>query len=300
VDETLKVMIKKPISPEIRRQLIFAQREEITEHHIYSRLAEQTRDLENRKVLNQIAADELKHYKLWAAYTNKDVSPSYWEIKKYYWISKIFGLTFGLKLMEKGETNAQINYTAISAEVPEALTVAEDENKHEQELLGLIQEEHLKYMGSIVLGLNDALVEILGTLAGLTFALQNTKLVALAGIITGIAGALSMSSSEYLSNKAEGKHDMAIKSSVFTGIAYIIAVVFLVAPFLIFSSVFIGLLAALFDSILIVFLFTYYISVANDQPFRKRFLEMVVLSTVVGLISFGLGYLVRVLFGIEV
>lgn len=293
-------MIKKPISPEIRQQLIFAQREEITEYHIYSKLAEQTKDAENRKVLTQIANDELKHYKLWGAYTNKEVSPSYWEIKKYYWIAKIFGLTFGLKLMEKGEEKAQINYALIAAEVPEALEVADDENQHEKELLGLIQEEHLKYMGSIVLGLNDALVEILGTLAGLTFALQNTKLVALAGIITGIAGALSMSSSEYLSNRAEGKHDMAIKSSVFTGIAYIVAVIFLVAPFLIFSSVFIGLLAALFDSILIVFLFTYYVSVANDQPFRKRFLEMVVLSSVVGLISFGLGYVVRIMFGIEV
>jgi VIT1/CCC1 family predicted Fe2+/Mn2+ transporter len=293
-------MIKKPISPEIRQQLIFAQREEITEYHIYSKLAGQTKDLENRNVLMQIAADELKHYKLWEAYTNKEVSPSQWEIWKYYWISKVFGLTFGLKLMEKGEEKAQINYSLIATEVPEALTVIEDENNHEKELLGLIQEEHLKYMGSIVLGLNDALVEILGTLAGLTFALQNTKLVALAGIITGIAGALSMASSEYLSNRAEGKHDMAIKSAVFTGIAYIVAVVFLIAPFLIFTSVFIGLLAALFASILIVFLFTYYISVANDQPFRKRFLEMVILSTVVGLISFGLGYLVRILFGMDV
>jgi len=293
-------MIKKPISPEIRQQLIFAQREEITEYHIYNKLAEQTHDPENQKVLKQIATDELKHYKMWSAYTNKEVSPSQWEVRKYYWISKIFGLTFGLKLMEKGEEKAQINYALIATEVPEALLVAEDENQHEKELLGLIQEEHLKYMGSIVLGLNDALVEILGTLAGLTFALQNTKLVALAGIITGIAGALSMSSSEYLSNKAEGKGDLAIKSAVFTGIAYIIAVVFLVAPFLIFTSVFIALLAALFDSILIVFLFTYYISVANGQPFRKRFTEMVILSTVVGIISFGLGYLVRVMFGIQV
>jgi len=135
--------------------------------------------------------------------------------------------------MEKGEEKAQLNYALIATEVPEALIVAADENKHEKELLGLIQEEHLKYMGSIVLGLNDALVEILGTLAGLTFALQNTKLVALVGIITGIAGALSMSSSEYLSNRTDGKSDLAIKSAAFTGIAYIIAVVLLIAPFLV-------------------------------------------------------------------
>jgi len=293
-------MIKKPISPEIRQQLIYAQREEITEHFIYSKLAEQTNDAENKKVLTQIAADELKHYKLWSSYTNKEVSPSQWEIWKYFWISKIFGLTFGLKLMEKGEEKAQINYGLIASEIPEALEVADDENQHEKELIGLIQEEHLKYMGSIVLGLNDALVEILGTLAGLTFALQNTKLVALAGIITGIAGALSMATSEYLSNKAEGKSELALKSSVFTGIAYVIAVIFLVAPYLIFKSPFVALIAALIDSILVVFLFTYYISVANDQPFRKRFTEMVILSTVVGLISFGLGYLVRIMFGIEV
>lgn len=293
-------MIKKPISPEIRQQLIYAQREEITEYHIYNKLAEQTKNTDNKKVLKQIAADELKHYKLWSAYTNKEVSPSHWEIWKYYWISKIFGLTFGLKLMEKGEENAQLNYALIGTEIPEALEVANDENQHEKELLDLIEEEHLKYMGSIVLGLNDALVEILGTLAGLTFALQNTKLVALAGIITGIAGALSMSSSEYLSNKAEGKEDLAVKSAIFTGIAYVIAVIFLVAPYLIFVSPFVALLVALFDSILVVFLFTYYISVANDQPFRKRFTEMVILSTVVGLISFGLGYVVRILFGIEV
>ena len=293
-------MLEKTISSEILKQLTLAQREEITEYYIYSKLAKQTKDTENSKVLQQIAADELKHYKLWAVYTHKEISPNKWEIQKYFWISKIFGLTFGLKLMEKGEEKAQINYNLIATEIPEAVDVANDENQHEKELLELIQEERLKYMGSIVLGLNDALVEILGTLAGLTFALQNTKLVALAGIITGIAGALSMSSSEYLSNKAEGKDDLAIKSAVFTGIAYVIAVVFLVAPYLIFTSPFIALIVALLDSILIVFLFTYYISVANDQPFRKRFLEMVILSTVVGLISFGLGYLVRIMFGIEV
>jgi VIT1/CCC1 family predicted Fe2+/Mn2+ transporter len=293
-------MTTKTISTHILQQLTLAQREEITEYHIYNKLAGQTNDADNKKVLQQIAADELKHYKLWAAYTKKEAAPNKWEVNKYYWISKIFGLTFGLKLMEKGEEKAQINYSLIATEIPEALQVAEDENQHEKELLELIQEERLKYMGSIVLGLNDALVEILGTLAGLTFALQNTKLVALAGIITGIAGALSMSSSEYLSNKAEGKDELAIKSAVFTGIAYVIAVIFLVAPYLIFTSPFVALIVALLDSILIVFLFTYYISVANDQPFKKRFLEMVILSTVVGLISFGLGYLVRIFFGIDI
>lgn len=291
---------RKPLSPEVRKQLIIAQRSEITEYNIYKRLSARVKDEHNSKVLNEIAEDELRHYNIWKKYTAREVNPSSWNIIKFYWIARLFGITFGIKLMEKGEENAQVNYEQIAHEIPEAATIGKEENDHEKELIKIIREDKLEYIGSIVLGLNDALVEILGTLAGLTFALQNTKLVALAGIIAGIAGALSMSSSEYLSNKSEGKHEGATKSAIFTGIAYIFAVVFLVVPYLIFTSPFIALIVAVIDSIFVVFLYSYYISIANDQPFRKRFWEMVVLSTVVGLISFGLGYLVRILFGINV
>lgn len=63
----------------------------------------------------------------------------------------------------------------------------------------MIKEEKIGYVGSMVLGLNDALVELTGVLAGLTFTLQNTRLIGTAGLITGVAAALSMASSEYLS-----------------------------------------------------------------------------------------------------
>lgn len=290
----------KPLTPFVRAQIIKAQRAEITEYHIYSLLSKKIKKEANKDILAKIADDELRHYNIWKRYSGREVKPSLADINKYYWIVRIFGLTFGLKLMERGEERAQINYAEIGKEIPEAIKINEDENNHEKELLALIDEDKLNYIGSIVLGLNDALVEILGTLAGLTFALQNNKLVALAGIITGIAGALSMASSEYLSNKSEGKEEGAVKSAIFTGVAYVIAVVFLVAPYFIFSSPFISLIAAVINSIFIVLLFSYYISVVNEQPFRKRFFEMVILSTVVGLISFGLGYLARIIFGIDV
>jgi VIT1/CCC1 family predicted Fe2+/Mn2+ transporter len=293
-------MVQKSLSPETRKQLIIAQRNEITEYHIYMRLAKSIKDAGNSAVLTKIATEELHHYHIWKNYTGRDVNPDLWHIRKFYWISRVFGLTFGVKLMEKGEESAQLNYSEIAGEIPEANEIGREEIEHENQLIAFLKEDKLQYIGSIVLGLNDALVEILGTLAGLTFALQNTKLVALAGIITGIAGALSMSSSEYLSAKSEGKHEGALKSAIFTGIAYLVAVVFLVAPYLIFTSPFVALVVAVLDSILVVFVYSYYISVANDEPFKRRFSEMVILSTVVGLISFGLGYLVRVLFGIDV
>jgi rubrerythrin len=89
-------MEQKSLSPETRRQLIIAQRNEITEHHIYARLAKSTKDTANSAVLNKIAADELNHYHIWKSYTGRDVNPDYWHIRKFYWISRIFGLTFGV------------------------------------------------------------------------------------------------------------------------------------------------------------------------------------------------------------
>jgi VIT1/CCC1 family predicted Fe2+/Mn2+ transporter len=90
--------------------------------------------------------------------------------------------------MERGEEKAQVNYNLIATEVPDAGQISREENEHEQQLISLIQEDKLKYMGSIVLGLNDALVEILGTLAGLTFALRIPNWVALAGVLPELPG----------------------------------------------------------------------------------------------------------------
>lgn len=293
-------MEEKKLSAETLKFLLKSQRNEITEYHIYKRLAASLKNEHNASVLNKIADEELRHYHVWGKYTGVEVKPNWWEVRKFFWIARIFGLTFGVKLMENGEKNAQINYQTIGDEVPETIDIQHDENEHESKLISIIQEEKLEYIGSIVLGLNDALVEILGTLAGMTFALQNNKMVALVGIITGIAGALSMSSSEFLSTRTEGNKNKALKSSIYTGIAYISTVVLLVLPFLLLDSPFMSLIGAVANSIIIIFLYSYYISVANDQSFKKRFLEMFLLSTFVGIISFVLGYVIRIIFGIDV
>jgi len=293
-------METKKISAETLKFLLKSQKDEITEYHIYKRLALSIKDEHNASVLNKIAHEELRHSNIWKKYTGVEVKPNWWKVHKFFWIARILGLTFGVKLMEKGEKNAQLNYNTIANEVPEAIEIQNDENEHESELINIIQEEKLEYVGSIVLGLNDALVEILGTLAGMTFALQNNRLVALVGIITGIAGALSMSSSEYLSTRTEGNKNKALKSSLYTGIAYFGTVVMLVLPFLLMESPFMSLIGAVINSVIVIFLYSYYISVANDQSFKKRFLEMFLLSTFVGIISFLLGYIIRIMFGIDI
>ncbi len=289
------------LSPAIQQQILHFQRVEITEHHIYKRLARDIKSPENARILQQIADDELRHYNGWKKYTHQEVQPNWLMVWFYYIISLIFGFTFGVKLMERGEESAQKNYAAIAEIIPEAIEYQKEEDAHEEQLLGLLDEERLRYAGSVVLGLNDALVELTGALAGLTLALQDGRLIALSGLITGIAASLSMAASEYLSTRSEdtGKHP--IRAAIYTGLAYLITVALLVSPYLISPETYIlDLLIALTTAVVIIAVFNYYISVAKDEPFRERFLEMAVLSLSVAAFSFGLGYLIRLWLGIEI
>jgi len=287
------------------KAVLASQRNEITEHIIYGRLAKRQKNPHNRKLLEGISRDELSHYNFWKKHTGQDVKPSNFKVFKYYWISRIFGITFGLKLMENGEEMAQGVYDKIAKAIPEAKKVAEDENRHESELVSMINEEKLKYVGSIVLGLNDALVEFTGALAGFTFALQNTRLIALTGFIMGIAAALSMAASEYLSTKTEQAGSGAgeknpLRASLYTGAVYMFTVFLLITPFVVLESMYLSLGITLASAVAVIFLFTFYTSVAQSLPFRRRFLEMAAISLGVASISFLIGFLVRVFLGIEI
>ncbi|HOB21015.1 MAG TPA: VIT1/CCC1 transporter family protein, partial [Candidatus Atribacteria bacterium] len=175
-----------------------------------------------------------------------------------------------------------------------------EEDKHEKELVDIIEEERLKFVGSMVLGLNDALVELTGTLAGLTFALKDTRLIALAGLITGVAASLSMAASEYLSARTEQDNAHALKSSLYTGGAYVFTVACLVLPYLVFANYVVSLVFTIAAAILIILVFNFYISVAKDLPFKERFFEMAGISLGVAVISFIIGYLIRLFLGVDI
>lgn len=284
----------------ILKALLIEQKNEITAHILYDRLAVKIRDAGNSKVLKAISEDELRHYQHLKTLTGQEVKPDWGYIHFFYWICILFGLTFGVKLLEKAEDQAQNSYSTLGKEIPELLVIQDDEDRHEKELIALINEERLNYMGSVVLGLNDALVELTGALAGYTFAFQDAKMVALTGLITGISAALSMSASEYLSTKQDESTQTALKSALYTGLAYIGTVILLITPFLILPNPFISLLCALVVAILVILVFNYYISVARDTDFKKRFTEMSLISLGVAGISFIFGILVKNLFGIEI
>lgn len=288
------------LTTEQKKHILALQKEELNGHYTYQKLADAIKDEHNAAVIRNIAKEELKHYEIWKRYTKKDVAPNKLRINFYYWLSKLLGLTFGIKLMELGEEKAQENYADLVDSIPEAAQILAEEEKHEDELLEMLDEESLKYAGSVVLGLNDALVELTGALAGLTFAFQDTHLIALAGLITGISASFSMAASEYLSSKSEEGEKSPIKSALYTGLAYILTVAILIFPYLVATDFMVSLGWTIVNAILVIAIFNFYISVAKGFDFKKRFLEMSIISLGVALFSFVIGNIIRNVFGIEI
>ena len=282
---------------DIKKKLLEFQREEITEYHFYMILSRRIRG-ENKAVLERIAKEEKKHYEILKRHTGEDVEPDKTKLLKYSILQRVFGLTFAIKLMEKGEKGAQEGYSLVSDKIPEIKKVIEEEEEHEKLLINLIDEEKLEYVGSMVLGLNDALVELTGTLAGLTLALRNTRLIGMAGLITGFAASLSMAASEFLSRKSEGGEKNPVKASIYTGVSYIITVILLILPYILFKNYLIALLFTILIGVLIVFVFTFFVSVVKELDFKKRFFEMAGISLSVSFISFLVGWMLRVFFNL--
>ena len=290
---------------ERRARLLKLQRMEATEAEVYRRLARMQKDEVNRSILEGISLEEERHEAVIAGMTGEKVLPDMRKVRRQIMLARLFGFTFSVKMMESTEQDAAAEYRELGLD-----DIADEEEAHEENMIGMLDEERLRYSGSVVLGMSDALVELTGALAGLTFALQSLNLVALAGLVTGISAAFSMGASEYLSSRAEKKSESAVKAAFFTWISYLITVLMLVSPYLLFSSGspdFQGLephiqalVCTFIIGLLIVAVFNFYVSVVEGVSFRSRFIEMAAILVVVSLISYGIGIALRGILGVEV
>ncbi|MCR9141796.1 MAG: VIT1/CCC1 transporter family protein [bacterium] len=296
------------MKPADLRLILRLQKNEITEHHIYLRLADQAKDPQNAELLRRIAADELKHYEAWRSVTGLAVQYSRPRLLLFVALSRVFGLAFGLRLMERGEELAKQVYERLADRFPDFRhRILMDEQRHEKELIGLLNDIRLSYAGSIVLGLNDALVEFTGTLAGLTLAIPDTRMIGVTGIVLGVAASLSMASSEFLSSREKdaerSESDAAVsplKSALYTGVSYALTVTILTTPYFLTDQLHIALGAMLGGAVIVIALYTFYISTARSAPFWPRFLEMLAISMGVAVISFGVGWFLRIYMNVEV
>ena len=143
------------LSQNVMKIVLEFQKTEITEHVVYGKLAERSKG-KNAEILKTISNDELRHYNEWKKYTQTEVNPDKVSASKYLIFSVVFRVMFVMKIMERGEEEAQEAYNQISGELPEAKELIQDETKHERSLIDMIDEKRLDYIGSVVQGLNDA------------------------------------------------------------------------------------------------------------------------------------------------
>lgn len=281
--------------------LLSQLKNELTEAAIYARLAMLEKDLKNKQIFESISADEASHARIIKDILGQDCQISSLKVSWTVFCAHVFGITFTLKAMERGENTASKTYRAILKAYPQLAMIAEDEDRHEAELISMLNDERLNNMGAIVLGLNDALVELTGALAGFTFAIGETSKIAKLGLITGLAAAMSMAASAFLSARADAQAGgesgeeggNAIKTAAYTGFAYIITVLLLVAPYILLGSATIALGSMLLAAFGIIAFFNFYLSVARGTSFVRGFSVMAGISTIVALISYGFGYLLR-------
>ena len=289
------------LSAQAQAAVLRSQRDEETGTLVYAFIAKREKNPENAAVLRRMSADEKTHAAYWQTISGQAVKPDRLKVFRLKLLSLILGYTFVIKRVLRDESDAVGAYDRLQEEIPGVTAVQADEMRHEKELVAMLDEERLQYVGAMVLGLNDALVELTGTIAGLSFALQNTRIVALSGIITGISATLSMAASNYLAERADN-NPKALKSSVYTGVAYVITVALLVTPYLMLPDSLwaVALASMVCVVVLIILAFNYYISVAKTLPFRRRFTEMVSISLGVAVIAFLIGLLAKALLGVSI
>ncbi len=273
------------------------QRNEITEHILYGALAKRLKG-KNREILRKISADELRHYHFFRKITGRDVRPSYVKIYFYRLVSRLFGITFTMKMMGNGEDQAGHDYAEVEGMVPGIRKIIGEEVKHEESLMAEVEEGVITHLGSMVLAINNSIQEITGIVVGLTFALASSLLVAKTALISGMAATLAMVASEYLSQKAEaGDAGEAFRAALYTGIVYVFVVAAIVSPYFIFKSHYAALAVALCAVIVIVSVFTFFMSVVKGLRYRTALFEVMSITVAVVALSLALGMVIKLISG---
>ncbi len=283
------------------KKALHQQQNEIDDFTIYSSLGKTEKDENNKLIFTKIALEEHGHYEFLKNITKIELKPRVFVVFFYTFLAKIFGTSFALKFMESREEDSKSFYKELIVLYPKASYVYEQEMHHEIELIDMLNDKKLSYSGAIVLGMNDALVELTGTLTGIALAFEKSTIVGTTGLIMGIAASLSMAGSAYLESRESDNENITPSTySLYTGVSYILTTLSLVIPFFIFDTMLFAVITMLFVALIAILLYNFYISVAKNLDFFKRVKEMSYITFGVALISFIIGYVVKNYFGFEI
>ena len=122
-----------------RAKLLSLQRMEATEAEVYRRLAKMQPDPVNQSILNGIALEEERHESVIAKMTGEQVKADASKVRRQVILAKLFGFTFSVKMMEATEQDAAAEYRELGL-----YEIAEEEEAHEQNMIGMLDEERLR------------------------------------------------------------------------------------------------------------------------------------------------------------
>lgn len=159
--------------------------------------------------------------------------------------------------------------------------------------------KELPYCGAIVLGMHDALVELSGIIAGLTFAVENNRIIVMTGAITAASASLSMAVANYQALRADDRNDAA-RAAVYTCAAYVVTSIMLILPFVVLENRFWALGAMGVIAVLIIFVFNSVTGYLTGRPFMRQFWVMLGICACVALAAFFIGQSARHFLGISI
>ena len=279
--------------------------DEYTDYLVYSGLAERERDPKLKGILERLAQMEKKHYEFWLRYCPEcegRYRRSSLLLSKL--MRRLLGLTFTLKFLERHEEEVIAGYRAYlekvdSDDVEKLREIIRDEEEHEKALMSEVHERIVDYLGSITLGLSDALIELVGVLAGTVAVFKSSFIAGITGLIVGVSASISMAAAAYLQAKNEHKTSPRL-SAIFTGISYVLTVILLILPFFLLNIPLQSLTFSILIAVAIVISTSYYTAVIFDRKFVTTFLETAALTLGIGFGVYAFGEAIRLITGINV
>ena len=285
--------------------------DEYADHQLYKELAGREKDRGNREALVKLADHEYEHYLFW-----KKFLPEYQPALNPFFLAgfrlmrRVCGLTFTVKFLERHERATIEEYKDVvsglsGGDKARLEKIIAEEDEHEKFFISQIQETIIKYIGSVALGLADAIVEITGVHAGFLGVTNSTLFAGISGLIVGISAAISMSSAAYLQAKQDPSmrgssgRRLAWKSAVITGISYILSVVMLAIPYFLTHNMIYAFMFSVMAGMSLIAFLSFYSAVVFDRRFWREFLETVGLMLATAAITFVLGAFLGNVFGLQ-
>ncbi|AFK85089.1 MULTISPECIES: VIT1/CCC1 transporter family protein [Thermoanaerobacterium] len=201
--------------------------DELNAKQLYSYLAKVESKKEVKELFEELSKIEANHTKYWYDFlSDRGVKLKPKVRAKSLWFYKILRTLLGSRLfiilLEMQESNSTDEYyeyykdpILTESERQGLALIIEDELEHEKNLGNQNKEANFSNIRDFILGMNDGLVEILGTVTGLSAVYQSKPLiVGASGLVVGIAGALSMAIGAYTSVRSQRQVNEGIKSKM--------------------------------------------------------------------------------------